>query len=387
MAKLAVYAAQDNRSSGRLHSEASPVYCTEYQRDCERIMHSNAFRRLKYKTQVFVSHEGTYFRSRLTHSLEMAQLSRTIARSLNLNEDLTESISLGSNLGQTPFGHAGQDSLQQCMQNHGGFEASLQSLRVVDELETQYANFRGLNLTFETREGILRYCSPKQAKSLGTIGARFLAGGQPFPPSLESQIVDLCDTIAYIKHDVEDSLRTGLITVAQLREYQLFEDHYSVAITQWPKLPQQQIVYETIRGMVNEQIANLIETSKAQLDALQPQSIDKVRMAEEPMITFSALMLEKHMELKQFLRTHVYQHHEVQRISFKAKQIIRRLFELFNNAPFLLPSTVHSEIQRLQTRLGGDAGRVRAVGDYIAGLSDYQAHSEYERLFNLSHLP
>lgn len=384
---LAPYAAHQETSYGRLRDEPPPSgYRTEYQRDRDRIIHATAFRRLEYKTQVFVNHEGDLFRTRLTHSLEVAQISRTIARALHLNEDLTEAIALAHDLGHTPFGHAGQDALNECMQNYGGFEHNLQSLRVVDELEEKYPEFRGLNLTFETREGIVKHCSPKQAKTLGQVAARFLTDPQ-HQPSLEAQVSQLCDEVAYNNHDIDDGLRARLITIRQLREFELFEQHYTAVMRSYSNLLQRQVINETIRRMINEQVLNIIETSHAQIDALQPKNIDAVRMTEEPMVTFSAHMYNMHMELKQFLFSHLYRHFRVERMNFKAKQVVRELFETFMSEPRLLPLEAQVEVNRLQAQLGVEVGKARAVADYIAAMTDRFAIAEHERLFDPSTLP
>ncbi|OUD12471.1 deoxyguanosinetriphosphate triphosphohydrolase [Thioflexithrix psekupsensis] len=388
MTELAIYAASVELSRGRQVSEppAAP-YRNEYQRDKDRIIHSSAFRRLEYKTQVFVNHEGDLFRTRLTHSLEVAQISRTVARYLRLNEDLTEAIALTHDLGHAPFGHAGQDALAAVMGKFGGFEHNWQALRIVDELEERYPSFRGLNLMFETREGILKQCNPKLAKQLGSVALRFLTGGHPTAPSLEAQIVNICDAIAYNSHDIDDGLRARLISIRQLREYRLFDEHYSAVLKQWPNLSQRRVIHETIRRMIDEQVVNLIETSTATLEALQPSNIETVRATEEMLINLSALMYEKHLELKSFLQQQMYQHYRVRRMGYKARQIIHRLFEAFINDPYLLPLEAQMEVQRLQAQLGSELGRARAVCDYLAGMTDRYAILEYERLFNPNQLP
>jgi dGTPase len=384
---LAPYACHETVSRGRQFVEESPVpYRTEYQRDRDRILHCHAFRRLEYKTQVFINHEGDLFRTRLTHSLEVAQLGRTVARALRLNEDLVEAIALAHDLGHTPFGHAGQECLNQCMKNYGGFEHNLQALRIVEELEDTYPKFRGLNLMFETREGILKQCTPKQAKTLGAVAARFMKEGQMAQPTLEAQIVNLCDEIAYNNHDIDDGLRAKLISLRQLLSYELFEEHYAAVLKQWGDISQRKVVYETVRRMINAQISNVIETSRAHLDALQPKSVEDVRLKDEPMITVSALMYQKMLDLKQFLRTQLYAHYRVQRMSYKAHHIIKRLFEVFHANPSLLPLEAQIEVQRLQQQFGNDVGRARAVSDYISGMTDRFAIIEYERLFDPSSL-
>lgn len=387
MMPLAGYATTEAVSLGRKYEEA-PVhdYRTEYQRDRDRILHSAAFQRLGHKTQVFLAHEGDLFRTRLCHVSEVAQVSRLVARNLRLNDDLAEAIALGQDLGHTPFGHVGQESLNHCLKQQGGFEHSLQSLRIVDELEDKYPQFRGLNLMFETREGILKQCTAKQAKTLGQLGARFLNEGQITPPNLEAQIAHLCDEIVYNKYDIEDSLRAKLISIRQLRDQPLFGEHYGAVIKQWPQTSQRRIIDETIRRLRDELITNMIETSRDQLEAVQPDSVKAVRTLGEPLITFSALLYEKHLELKQFLYTQVYQHYRVRRLAFKAQQIIRRLFEAFVHDPYLLPLEAQIEVQRLQNSLGSEVGRIRAITDYVASLTDHHAFIEYERLFNLTDL-
>ncbi|HSD68873.1 MAG TPA: deoxyguanosinetriphosphate triphosphohydrolase, partial [Woeseiaceae bacterium] len=245
---LAPYAASESASLGRRYPEPATRYRSEFQRDRDRIVHSTAFRRLVYKTQVFVNHEGDMYRTRLTHSLEVAQIGRTVARALDLNESLTEAICLAHDLGHTPFGHAGQDALNACMRDFGGFEHNLQSLRVVDELEAKYADFPGLNLTFETREGILKHCSAKNARELGELGRRFLERRQP---GLEAQIADLADAIAYNNHDVDDGYRANLLTLEQLREQAMFAREFDAVHSRYPDLEDRRLIYEVIRRMIN----------------------------------------------------------------------------------------------------------------------------------------
>ncbi|OQW94104.1 MAG: deoxyguanosinetriphosphate triphosphohydrolase [Beggiatoa sp. IS2] len=385
MGMLAVYAAHELTTS-RLHDEPPTVYRSEYQRDRERIIRSSAFRRLEYKTQFLIHHEGRLSRNWLIYVLEVAQIGRAIARALKLNEDLTEAIILGQHLGQPPFGQAGEESLKQCMQPYGGFEPCVQALRIVDELEERYPNFRGLNLTFDSREGLLKECSVKQAKLLGAVGARFLRE-HPTPPSLEAQIAHTCEIITQIALDTDDALYARLISIRQLRDQPLFKEHYAAVLKQWPQLSQRRAIQETHRRMIHEQVTNIIETSAAHLDALQPKNIERVRLAEEPMITFSATMYEKHMQLVQLLRSQVYQHYQARRILFKAQQTIQRLFELFTNDLGLLPLEVQIEAQRLQAQLGSDKGKARAVSDYLTTLNDNEVIVEYEHLLNPSHFP
>jgi len=383
---LKPYAAQDHNSRGRQHDEALPSpYRSQFQRDCDRIIHSSAFRRLEYKTQVFVNHVGDHFRTRLTHSLEVAQLSRTIGSNLGLNVDLCEAIALAHDLGHTPFGHAGQNALNTCMRSFGGFEHNLQSLRIVDKLERRYAQFDGLNLMFETREGLLKHCSAEKAKKLGVLGTRFIQGQQA---TLEAQLVNIADEIAYNNHDVDDGLRSGLISIGQMENQSLFARQYTQVLRQWPRLEQRRAVHETIRRMINEQIINLIETSQAQIEAINPRNLEEVRGAiHGPMITFSATMTEQHLELKRFLREHLYSHYQVQRMSAKAHHIITRLFEIFLSNDRLLPEETRSTIPHYRNILGHEAARARVVADYIAGMTDRFAILEYQRLFEISNMP
>jgi len=387
---LAVYASRELTAAKRLHHESqesiAATYCSEYQRDCERITQSTAFRRLAYKTHIFIQHEGEAFRTALTHTLAVSRISRIIARGLHLNDDLAEAIALGHDLGQTPFGTAGRDALSEAMNYYGGFEHSVQSLRVVDELEDKYPNIRGLNLTDETREGILKDCSAKQAKNLGTVALRFRENSDPSSPSLEAQVANACDDIVSDAYNIDDALRARLVSVRQLREHSLFGEHYAVASKKFANSSQRTIIATTIRYIIAEQISNVIETSRAQLDALQPKNAEEIRVAEEPMVSFSAMMYQKHTEMQQFLTGQVYRHHQVRRMEFKTKKMIQRLFDTFNADSSLLPLEAQVEIQRLQANLGSEMGRARGVADYIASLTDKLAISEYERLFDINFL-
>ncbi len=377
---LAPYAATDACSRGREHSEPGPAYRTHYQRDRDRIIHSAAFRRLEYKTQVFVNHEGDLFRTRLTHSVEVAQIARSIARALRLNEDLTEGIALAHDLGHTPFGHAGQDALNACMQDYGGFEHNLQSLRVVDELEDRYADFPGLNLTFETREGILKHCSRKHAEALGDLGRRFLDRQQP---SLEAQLTNLADEIAYNSHDVDDGLRSGLIDVETLTAVELFRAQYETVRALYPDLVPRRTIHEVVRRMINCQVVDLIETSTRKLAQAAPDDISAVRLQDEPLISFSSPMREQNLELKRFLRTNLYRHYRVHRMTAKAARTITALFEAFIDDPRLLPDEAR-QLTSMREQNNGMRGRARGVADYIAGMTDRYAIAEYERTFDPS---
>jgi dGTPase len=375
---LAPYASHEARSRGRRHAEPAPRYRSEYQRDRDRIVHSTAFRRLVYKTQVFVNHEGDLYRTRLTHSLEVAQIARSVCRTLGLNETLCEAICLAHDLGHTPFGHAGQDALNECMRDHGGFEHNLQSLRVVDELEERYAEFRGLNLTFECREGILKHCSAKNAQLLGELGERFLQRRQP---SLEAQLANLADEIAYNNHDVDDGLRAGLVTCAQLCRVALFRRHYEEVNRRYPELADRRVIHEVVRRMIDEVVTDLIESTRARLLAAAPADADAVRAHRKPLVGFSERIAAEHLELKQFLREHVYRHFRVLRMTTKAQRVVRELFRAYYDDVRLLPDEHRAAAERLEAA-GGPAGRARAVADYIAGMTDRYAIVEHGRLYD-----
>ncbi|MGB5442356.1 MAG: deoxyguanosinetriphosphate triphosphohydrolase [Gammaproteobacteria bacterium] len=375
---LAPYAVSGHCSKGRRHHEPAPAYRTEFQRDRDRIIHSAAFRRLEYKTQVFVNHEGDLFRTRLTHSIEVAQVARSIARAMHLNEDLTEAIALAHDLGHTPFGHAGQDALNACMKDYGGFEHNLQSLRVVDELEHRYAEFPGLNLTFETREGILKHCSMKNAAALGELGRRFIEKQQA---SLEAQLANLADEIAYNSHDVDDGLRSGLVDVDSLTEIELYREQQETVRRLYPDLPARRTIHEVVRRLIGCQVIDLIETSSRNLERASPADLEAVRNHDAALIGFSDSMREKNLELKRFLRDNLYRHYRVHRMSTKAARTVTALFEAFISDIRLLPDEPRLHVARLEAA-DGNYGRARAVADYIAGMTDRYAIAEYERTFD-----
>jgi dGTPase len=377
---LAPYAAHQARSLGREHGESPPAYRGEYQRDRDRIIHSNAFRRLAYKTQVFVNHEGDLYRTRVTHSIEVAQIARSIARALRLNETLTEAIALAHDLGHTPFGHAGQDALNECMREYGGFEHNLQSLRIVDDLEERYADFNGLNLTFETREGILKHCSQAKARELGAIGERFLKHEQP---GLEAQLANLADEIAYNNHDVDDGIRAGLITLEELQVVPLVARHLQAVDAQYPQLNSRRRVHETIRLMINDVTSDVIEASASALDTAEPPDIQAVRAAKKPLVMLSESMRQDHLTLKRFLNERVYKHHRVLRMTSKARRVINELFVTFMGDIRLMPSE-HGENSRRAEGDAGVPGKARAVADYIAGMTDRYAILEHRRLYDPS---
>ncbi|HEX4376341.1 MAG TPA: deoxyguanosinetriphosphate triphosphohydrolase [Steroidobacteraceae bacterium] len=375
---LAPYAAREDNSRGRRFPESAPLYRSEYQRDRDRIIHSSAFRRLAYKTQVFVNHEGDLFRTRVTHSIEVAQIARSIARALHLNESLTEAISLAHDLGHTPFGHAGQDALNECMREHGGFEHNLQSLRTVDELEESYASFPGLNLTFECREGILKHCAVSKARLLGDIGERFLLRQQP---GLEAQLANLADEIAYNNHDVDDGIRAGLITIEDAAQVPLVGPHFEQVQRLYPDLQGRRRVHETVRRLINQVVIDVIQSSAARLEAAQPADIDAVRKLGQPLIGMSEPMSEQTQQLKVFLRDHVYRHQRVLRMTTKAQRVVRELYAAFMGEPRLMPGEYFEFARQLEAR-EGTHGRARIVADYIAGMTDRYAIGEYSRLFD-----
>jgi dGTPase len=378
---LAPFAQRVSESRGRRVAEPPPRHRTEYQRDRDRIVHSTAFRRLVYKTQVFVNHEGDLYRTRLTHSLEVAQIARSIARALGLNEPLAEAICLAHDLGHTPFGHAGQDALNDCMREYGGFEHNLQSLRVVDELEERYAEFPGLNLTFEVREGILKHCSATNARRLGELGERFLQRRQP---SLEAQLANLADEIAYNNHDVDDGIRAGLITVDDLAaSSSLFGRQYDAVRAQFPQLGERRLVHEVVRRMIDYAVNDLIDASAASIESAGPRSVEDVRARPMPLLTFSEDVRAEHLELKRYLRERLYRHYRVLRMTTKAKRVVRELFDAMLGDVDLMPPE-HQDVSRRLEATDGPAGRARAVADYIAGMTDRFAILEHRRLYEPS---
>ncbi len=368
----APYAADESRSTGRRHEEPKAAYRGEYQRDRDRIIHSTAFRRLVYKTQVFVNHEGDLYRTRLTHSIEVAQIGRTVALALNLNEPLIEAICLAHDFGHTPFGHAGQDALNDCMRKYGGFEHNLQSLRVVDLLEEKYADFHGLNLMFETREGILKHCSKKNAAELGAIGERFLNREQP---GLEAQIANIVDAIAYNNHDVDDGFRAGLISLEQLRGQVLFGDQYDEVHERYPELDDRRLIYEIIRRMINTVVTDLIDQTRANILAVAPQSIDDVRRAGKPLVSMSDEVYEQHVGLKRFLSEHLYRHEKKLEMTAKVQAILKDLFKTYMTNISKMPQQFSAAAKSQD-----ESGRARVVADYVAGMTDRFAIAEHERI-------
>ncbi len=367
---LAPYACDPAQSRGRRHPVAPAATRSEYQRDRDRIVHCTAFRRLVYKTQVFLNHEGDLFRTRLTHSLEVAQLGRSIARSLALNEDLVEAIALAHDLGHTPFGHAGQDALNDCMTGRGGFEHNLQSLRVVDELEERYPGYNGLNLTFETREGILKHCSQANAQRIeaaepGGVARRFIDQTQP---SLEAQLCNLADEIAYNAHDIDDGVRSGLITLEQLAEVALFADFHAQALSEFPFLQGRRLLYESIRRMLSAQVYDVIAATREGLAHAKPETPDEARRCR-PLVVFGDAMRVRSAALKHFLLHQLYRHSQVMATTGHARQIVHELFAAYLDSPAQMPADFAAR---------PDAAR--AVADYIAGMTDRFAAREHERL-------
>lgn len=368
---LAPWASRPGLSRGRRYPQPPAPTRSEFQRDRDRIVHSSAFRRLVYKTQVFVNHEGDMFRTRLTHSLEVAQLARAIARALNLEEDLAEAIALAHDLGHTPFGHAGQDALNACMAAHGGFEHNLQSLRVVDVLEQRYPDYDGLNLCFETREGILKHCSPSNARRIeqaepGGVARRFLDGTQP---SLEAQLTNLADEIAYNAHDLDDGVRSGLLTLEQVAAEPLAARFHAQALVEHPRLQGRRLLYETIRRMLSEQVYDVIRHTRAALAEAAPASADAARAAPAPLVRFGSDMRAQSSALKRFLFANLYRHPQVEATMQAARQIVRELFAAYCADPAQMPASFAAR-----------AERERAVADFIAGMTDRFAISEHERL-------
>ena len=370
MTDLQIYAASESNSHGRRYAEPDADYRGIYQRDRDRIVHSSAFRRLVYKTQVFVNHEGDLYRTRLTHSLEVAQIARTVAIALGLNESLAEAVCLAHDLGHTPFGHAGQDALNDCMRDFGGFEHNLQSLRVVDELEEKYADFPGLNLTFESREGILKHCSARNARQLGDVGKRFLDRTRP---GLEAQLVDLADAVAYNNHDIDDGLRAGLLTVDQLCEETLFSAQHDIVRSRYPALDGRRFTHEIIRRMIDVVVTDLIDESARRIAALNPDSIEDVRKAAAPCIAFSDSVREQHVSMKRFLHENLYQHERVLGMTAQSRSMVRSLFSAFMSDSDLMPKDFTTSV------CDNDIDRARVVADYIAGMTDRFAIKEFER--------
>ena len=372
---LASYALKSKDSKGRKYKEEIPKLRTEFQRDRERIIHSTAFRRLEYKTQVFVNHEGDMYRTRLTHTIEVAQISRAASRALMLNEDLTEAISLAHDLGHTPFGHAGQDILNKCMKDFGGFEHNIQSLRVIEKLENKYASFSGLNLCFETREGILKKCSKTRAKDLGEVGRRFIDKKQS---SLEAQLTNVCDEIAYNNHDIQDGVKAKKIFIEQLETLPIFFNQMKIVLKKYPKLSGSKIINETVRLIINLLINDLISNSNENIINKEIINSDDVRNCDSLVIGFSDEIKMLNMELKRFLYSNLYKHPDVIKMTDQANLVIENLFSAYMNDIKLIPND-YIQYNLLKINSGF---KERVICDYIAGMTDRFAQLEYTKIFN-----
>ena len=372
---LAPYALKSCETIGRKYPEESPKYRSEFQRDRERIIHSTAFRRLEYKTQVFVNHEGDMYRTRLTHTIEVAQIARAASRALRINEDLTEAISLAHDLGHTPFGHAGQDILNICMKDFGGFEHNIQSLRIIDKLENKYANFPGLNLCFETREGLLKKCSLAKAKKIGDVGKRFLEKNQA---SLEAQLTNVCDEIAYNNHDIQDGIRAKKIFIEQLEDIPLFYNQMRLVLNKFPKLSGSKIVNETVRLIINLLVTDLINNTKINIENSLIKKYEDVRNHNELIVSFSKEVKEMNIKLKRFLYANLYKHPDVVKMTEEANMIIKDLFSAYNNDITLLPKDFYNyNLNKINSGY-----KERVICDYIAGMTDRFAQQEHKKLTN-----
>jgi len=389
--KLAAYACDPARARGRRIPEPVAPTRSDFQRDRDRIVHSTAFRRLVYKTQVFLNHEGDLFRTRLTHSLEVAQLGRSIARALQLNEDLVEAIALAHDLGHTPFGHAGQDALNACLKNHNpqsaGFEHNLQSLRVVDTLEERYPTYDGLNLTFETREGILKHCSKRnalhiEAREPGGVAHRFVAQAQfgaRRQPSLEAQLANLADEIAYNAHDMDDGVRSGLLSLEQLEDVPLFSRYRRETLQDYPTLLGRRLLFETIRRMLSAQVYDVIDATRRAIESAAPIDVQAVRQ-HDLLVCFSSEMRLQSGSLKHFLLQNLYRHPQVVQTTQAAQQVVRDLFDAYMNDPAQMPQAHTERFDGSDTAYAAGAKPERVVADYIAGMTDRFAAKEHERL-------
>ncbi len=378
---MAAYAVQNESPPDRVHSETDGPSWTPFLVDRDRIVHSTAFRRLEYKTQVFVNHEGDLFRTRLTHTIEVAHLSRIIAQQLHLNDQLAEAIALAHDLGHAPFGHAGQRVLNDCARAFGGFEHNLQALRIVDGLERAHPNFPGLNLSYATREGILKHCSLESARNLGDLGKRFLYNQQP---SLEAQLANIADEIAYTTHDIDDGLRSGLLEIGDLLTSELFRSLYDEVTRTYPDLSARRLIYETVRRMRQTLIDDLVRNTQQVLDTMALESVETVKQQPQPLLSFSKEITAQLDTVRTLLLKHLYHHYRVQRMSEKARQIIESLFHAFSDNANLLPDEAKLDANQAFDAAGAD-GQARIIVDYIAGMTDRYAIIEYQRLFDPLH--
>ncbi len=369
--ELAPWAVSDDQTRGRKYRESEHPYRGPFQRDRDRLIHCRAFRRLMHKTQVFVAGEGDHYRTRLTHTMEVAQIARTVAACLHLNEHLTEAICLGHDLGHPPFGHAGQKALNSCMKSHGGFEHNKQALRIVDKLERRYPDFDGLNLCWETREGLLKHCSRRLARTLGDLGERFLLRRQP---SLEAQLANVADEIAYNHHDLDDGFRSGLLAHQDVIEVRLYRDAYERVEQRYPGACPEILMAEAIRGMINRVVSDLIETTRATLEAAAPEHVDAVRALDRPLVKFSDELQELHRELSCFLNKRLYHHRLMKKEVEKASTVIKGLFSFYCEHPNRLPPP-HAPKDG-----AGERAMARAVADYIAGMTDGFARQRFQKV-------
>jgi dGTPase len=382
---LAAYACRPDQSKGRVYDEEESQTRTPFQRDRDRIIHSSAFRRLKYKTQVFVYHEGDHYRTRLSHTLEVSQIARSLARNLMVNEDLTETIALAHDLGHTPFAHTGEDVLAECMKNLGGFEHNDQSLRVLTKLERKYHRWPGLNLTWETLEGVVKHNGPENRRDLPATLAEVQTQTDlrlDTYASLEAQCAALADDIAYNNHDVEDGLRAGMFTLEELQNVRLIGEVLSDVRRRYPDIAEHYLIQETIREMIGGMVNDVLAESQARLRAVKPTSPDDIRMAGRQIVAFSDEMYQKVEELREFLMTRMYRHYTVMRVRHKVEKTVTDLFGAFYGQPQLLPD----HWQKRVADAGGmvnDLPRARIVCDYIAGMTDRYAVREHDRLIDL----
>jgi dGTPase len=369
---LAGYAASSSKSRGRRYQEDFRDSRPAFERDRDRIIHCAAFRRLEYKTQVFVNHEGDYYRTRLTHSLEVAQIGKGIGRRLGLNEELIEALALAHDLGHTPFGHTGEEVLDRLMQGYGGFEHNLQSLRVVDELEERYPNFNGLNLSWETREGIVKHSSQydSRAETPSSIYSEYLSG---IVPTVEAQLINYADEIAYNNHDIDDGLKSGYINLSQLKNVTLWEEVHEGIVRKYPGIEPDRAVCQTVSALIGVLISDLVSTTAANLQKLKIETQEDLRRVNLPVVSFSPQMAERNAELKRFLFQNLYRHYKVERMRVKAERYLAELFEVYVKHPTLLPLKHQQKMER--------EGRERVICDYIAGMTDRFALDEFKRLF------
>ncbi len=364
---LAPYASRAHETHGRRYPESEDPVRTAFQRDRDRVIHSAAFRRLEYKTQVFVNHEGDYYRTRLTHTLEGTQIARSVARALRLNEELAEAVSLAHDLGHTPFGHSGERILDELMRDHGGFEHNVQSLRIVEVLEARYPAFPGLNLTWEVRDGIAKHSKRPDHPAIAEYDATK-------SPCLEATIADQADEIAYNNHDIDDGITSGMLTFEQLASVRLWRDAYAAVVERDRKLEPQLVLYQVIRAIINWQVTDLIRATEENLRRHKIESPEDVRNSREHLVSFGAEMAELNRELKQFLKQNLYDHHRVIRMSAKAQRFVRELFQAYCSDSRQLPPDVQRRVE--------SEGLERAVADHIAGMTDRSALDEYKKLFD-----